>query len=75
MSGGNVNGGEKPRRIAIDRAICIGAENCRSYAPDTFDIGADGKVTQTGPDIADERTADAVVFGCPSGALAFEESC
>jgi ferredoxin len=64
---------DKPRRIAVDRAICIGAENCRAYAPATFDIAADGKVAQTGPDIADAVTADAVVSGCPSGALAFEE--
>jgi ferredoxin len=56
-------------RIEIDRAVCIGTENCSRYAPGTFDVDDEGKVVQIGTDVDDEDAVRTAVESCPTGAL------
>jgi ferredoxin len=60
-------------RVRIDRELCIGAENCMRYAPNTFETDAQGKsVLRAGPHDPDD-TVRMAVTSCPVGALSVEE--
>ncbi len=64
-------------RITVDRDRCIGSGNCAFYAPATFDLDDELKVTILAG--ADDAGQDAVsdiraaVEGCPVDALALHE--
>ena len=60
-------------RIEIDRDVCIGTENCNRYAPGTFEVDDEGKVTQIGTDVDSEEAIRIAVDSCPTGALSIVE--
>jgi len=57
--------------ITVDRERCMGSGNCHFWAPDTFDLGDDGRVVVLDADAVDEDQLTVAVEGCPVGAIAF----
>jgi ferredoxin len=55
--------------IATDRTLCIGSENCKTYAPNTFDTDAEGKVVVLAPDADTSDAVRSAVDACPVAAL------
>lgn len=60
-------------RVSIDRDRCEGIGNCGFYAPNTFEVGDDAKVTLLSGDDSDSDVRTAV-DSCPLQALAIESS-
>ena len=56
-------------RVIAERDVCIGAENCRNYAPHTFETDADGKVVVTADGADPDAAVATAVSACPVGAL------
>ncbi len=60
--------------LRIDRARCIGAENCVRTAPATFGIGDDDIVTRLPPPNDDPARIAEAVASCPVRALSLDTS-
>ena len=56
-------------RVAIDRDVCIGTENCNRYAPGTFEVDDEGRAVQIGDGVDSEEAIRTAVESCPTGAL------
>jgi len=55
--------------IEIDREICIGAENCVRYAPNTFVTDDRGKASLRGEPWDSDEIMRIAVSSCPVSAL------
>lgn len=55
--------------IEIDRERCMGSGNCLYWAPDSFDLGEDGRAVVTDPSATDEARLLITAEGCPVGAI------
>lgn len=58
--------------IHVDPSVCIGAGNCVSAAPRTFELDEDGLVLLTDPDASSAEALDEAERNCPSGAIRLE---
>jgi ferredoxin len=56
-------------RITVDRDRCIGSGNCSFYAPATFDLDDELKVTVVDPDGDSAEDQRAAADGCPVKAI------
>ena len=56
-------------RVEVDRAICIGAENCVRIASGAFAIDDEGLATVTDPSTATADQLAQAERDCPSGAI------
>ncbi|MGH9092907.1 MAG: ferredoxin [Acidimicrobiales bacterium] len=55
--------------IRIDGEVCMGSGNCLFWAPETFDLGDDGRAVVLDPEATDEDRLRVVADGCPVGAI------
>lgn len=61
------------RRVAVDRAVCVGSTWCVSVAGGSFVIdAADGKARALTPGTAGPDELLEAVEGCPVAAISFE---
>lgn len=58
--------GIEPR---IDTDLCMGSGNCLFWAPESFDLGDDGRAVTFNPEATDEERLRVVADGCPVGAI------
>lgn len=57
--------GGKIRRIAVDRAKCIGANSCVAVAPGVFQLDEENLAYVVDPDSTDEDTIRLAAESCP----------
>lgn len=55
--------------VRIDGEVCMGSGNCLFWAPDSFDLGDDGRAVTFAPEATDEERLRVVAGGCPVGAI------
>lgn len=53
----------------IDGEVCMGSGNCLFWAPESFDLGDDGRAVTFDPEATDEERLRVVAGGCPVGAI------
>jgi len=53
----------------IDTDTCMGSGNCLFWAPESFDLGDDGRAVTFAPEATDEERLRVVAEGCPVGAI------
>ena len=61
------------RRIEVDRDLCMGAGQCITYAPATFDQDDLGVAIVADPDGDDDAAIRSAVTFCPTRALTFDD--
>jgi len=70
-----IRAGGKIRRIAVDRAMCIGADSCVAVAPGVFQLDDEKLAYVVDPDSTDEDTILMAAQSCPVLAiLLFDEN-
>lgn len=61
------------KKPVIDKDLCTGDEVCVSVAPDTFEMGEDGKARVKDPEGDDESIIQTAIDTCPEEAISWEE--
>lgn len=61
------------RRIEVDRDLCMGAGQCITYAPSTFDQDDLGVAIVADPDGDDGAAIRSAVTFCPTRALTVDD--
>ncbi len=55
--------------VRVDRETCMGSGNCMFWAPESFDLADDGRVTVLDPGATEEERLRVAAEGCPVGAI------
>lgn len=56
-------------QIRTDKELCMGSGNCHFLAPESFDLGDDGRVQVLETATSEEGRLRRVTEGCPVGAI------
>jgi ferredoxin len=59
----------EPLDVKVDWDRCMGSGNCLFWAPESFDLGDDGRAVTFDPEATDEERLRVVAGGCPVGAI------
>lgn len=61
-----------PRKVTLDKDLCISCGVCNSICPAAFDWDDDGKMKAVSEDLIDELASETLEAeaSCPTGAIA-----